>query len=71
MQDHAAPAPEFGTGLRARLERLDRAQTRGPAPATQDLIRLCADEPLPPPPTEPVLVPADLTRRSAHGAFAA
>jgi len=72
MQDHVAPAPEFGTGLRARLERLDRAhQTRGPAPTTPELIRLCADEPSPPPPAESVRVAADLTRRGAHGAFAA
>ncbi|HXV57281.1 MAG TPA: hypothetical protein VD704_05375 [Gaiellaceae bacterium] len=68
MQDHAAPPREFGTGLRARLERLDRVDARPSLPGSHDLVRLCADEPPSPqpPPTEPVLA-----HRGAAGAAAA
>lgn len=43
MNHHAAP-PEFGTGLRAKLERVGRARERVPPPPNRDLVALVGEE---------------------------
>jgi hypothetical protein len=72
MNEDAARIPEFGTGLKARLERSDHPHVRLETPSCRDLLLLygediAADRPT----TERVLVGADLARRGAHGAAAA
>jgi hypothetical protein len=72
MNDDAARIPEFGTGLKARLERSDHAHVRLQTPSSRDLLQLYGEDfagarqgP------ERVLVGGDLARRGAHGAAAA
>ena len=43
MNDHAARIPEFGTGLRARLERAHRVRERAPLPSSRELVDLLAE----------------------------
>ncbi len=71
MNDHAARIPEFGTGLRARLEQADRVQTRDPLPSSRDLVHLLEDEPVERTTPELVLVGGELVRRRAPGPVAA
>lgn len=66
MNDHAARIPEFGTGLRARLERADRARERAPLPSSRDLVHLL-EEPAERTTPELVLVGGDLVRHRAPG----
>jgi hypothetical protein len=65
MNDHAARPPEFGTGLRDRLERADRVRDRAPVPSSRDLVSLLEDGPAERATPELVLVSGDLTRRAA------
>jgi hypothetical protein len=67
MNDHAARIPEFGTGLRARLERADRARERAPLPSSRDLVQLLEEEPAERTSPELVLVGGDLVRHRATG----
>jgi hypothetical protein len=74
MNDAAARPPEFGTGLRARLERAEHVRERAPLPSTRDLVALLETEP--PAPAERttpelVLVGADRPRHRAPGPVAA
>jgi hypothetical protein len=71
MNDHAAPIPEFGTGLRARLERAEHARDRAPLPSSLDLVHLLEDEPQERSTPELVLVGGDLPRHRAPGPVAA
>ncbi len=71
MNDDAATLPEFGTGLRARLERIEHAHARPPALSTIDLLTLVEDEAPEQLTPELVLVGRDLEVRSVHGAAAA
>jgi len=71
MNDHAARIPEFGTGLRARLERAHRVRERGPLPSSRDLVDLLVEEPVERTTPELVLVGGDLVRRRAPGPVAA
>ena len=71
MNDHAARTPEFGTGLRARLERADRVRERAPLPSTRDLVHLLEDETVERTSPELVLVGGDLVRHRAPGPVAA
>lgn len=71
MNDDAATLPEFGTGLRARLEQIERAHARPPALSTIDLLTLVEDEAPEQLTPELVLVSRDLEVRSVHGAAAA
>jgi hypothetical protein len=71
MNDDAATLPEFGTGLRARLERIERAHARPPALPIIDLLTLVEDEEPEQLTPELVLVGGDLEVRSVHGAAAA
>jgi hypothetical protein len=48
MNDAAVRPSEFGTGLRASIERRRPLAERLPAPSSRDLVRLCAGEPAPP-----------------------
>ena len=70
MNDHAARIPEFGTGLRARLERAHRVRERAPLPSSRDLVDLL-EEPVERTTPELVLVGGDLVRRRAPGPVAA
>jgi hypothetical protein len=70
MNDLAARPPEFGTGLRARLERADRARERAPVPSSRDLVDLLVEEPVERSTPELVLVAGDLTRPRAAGPVA-
>ena len=65
MNDDAARTPEFGTGLRARLERADRAHDRAPLPSSRDLVHLLDETPSERSTPELVLVGGDLTRHRA------
>jgi hypothetical protein len=67
MNDDAARTPEFGTGLRARLERADLPRERAPLPSNRDLAHLLEEEPAERSTPELVLVGADLTRHRAPG----
>lgn len=72
MNEDAAPIPEFGTGLRARLDRSDHAHVRLETPSCRDLLLLYGDNVVTERrTTERVLVGGDLARRGAHGAAAA
>jgi hypothetical protein len=72
MNDDAARIPEFGTGLKARLERSDHAHVRLETPSCRDLLLLYGDGVATMrQTTERVLVGGDLARRGAHGAAAA
>jgi hypothetical protein len=71
MNDHAARIPEFGTGLRARLERADRVRERAPLPTSRDLVHLLEDEPVELTSPELVLVGGNLVRHRAPGPLAA
>jgi hypothetical protein len=71
MNDDAARTPEFGTGLRARLERADLARERAPLPSSRDLVHLLEEVPVERSTPELVLVGADLTRHRAPGPVAA
>ncbi|HWB57256.1 MAG TPA: hypothetical protein VG479_10015 [Gaiellaceae bacterium] len=71
MNDDAATLPEFGTGLRARLERIEHAHARPPALPIIDLLTLVEDEAPEQLTPELVLVGRDLEVRSVHGAAAA
>lgn len=70
MNDHAARIPEFGTGLRARLERADRARERAPLPSSRDLVQILEQEPVERTSPELVLVGGDLVRHRAPGPIA-
>jgi hypothetical protein len=67
MNDHAAPTREFGTGLRARLERGNHARERDPLPSSRDLLDLVDDDPVERSTPELVLVSGDLSRHRAPG----
>jgi hypothetical protein len=72
MIDDAAGIPEFGTGLKAWLERSDQAHVRLETPSSRDLLLLDGDDVVSErQTTERVLVGGDLARRGAHGAAAA
>ena len=71
MNDHAARIPEFGTGLRARLERVDRVRDRHPLPSSSDLVQLLEEVPVERISPELVLVGGDLVRHRAPGPVAA
>ena len=72
MNDDAAGIPEFGTGLKAWLERSDHAHVRLETPSSRDLLLLYGDDVVNERQTsERVLVGGDLARRGAHGAAAA
>jgi hypothetical protein len=72
MNDDAARTPEFGTGLRARLERADRVRDRAPLPSSRDLVHLLDETPAAERSTpELVLVGGDLQRHRAPGPLAA
>jgi hypothetical protein len=70
MNDHAASPPEFGTGLRERLQRADRARERAPLPSSRDLVVLLEEDPRERSTPELVLVAGDLTRPRAAGPVA-
>jgi hypothetical protein len=69
MNAAAASAVEFGTGLRARLERRETLDLRPAAPPSRDLFRLWAPER--PSAPEFALVGRDPAVRGAWGTFAA
>jgi hypothetical protein len=71
MNDHAASPPEFGTGLRERLERMSRLRQRAPLPSRRYLVDLLEEEPVERSTPELVLVAGDLTRPRAAGPVAA
>jgi hypothetical protein len=72
MNDDAARIPEFGTGLRAWIDRTDHAHVRLETPSCRDLLLLYGDDVVSErQTTERVLVGGDLARRGAHGAAAA
>jgi hypothetical protein len=72
MNEDAAPIPEFGTGLKARLDRSDHAHVRLETPSCRDLLFLDGEDVASGrQTTERVLVGGDLARRGAHGAAAA
>jgi len=71
MKDDAARTPEFGTGLRARLERADVAHVRVPAPPSRDLLQLVEEPPVEPTTPELALVSGDLARPRTPGPVAA
>jgi hypothetical protein len=70
MNDHAARPPEFGTGLRDRLQRADRVRHRIPPPSSRDLVSLLEEEPGERATPELVLVSGDLARPRAAGPVA-
>ena len=67
MNDHAVPTREFGTGLRARLERGERARESAPLPSSRDLLELVEEDPVERSTPELVLVGGDLSRHRAPG----
>jgi hypothetical protein len=72
MNEDAAGIPEFGTGLKAWLERSDQTHVRLETPSCRDLLLLYGDDVVTErQATERVLVGGDLARRGAHGAAAA
>jgi hypothetical protein len=72
MNDDAARIPEFGTGLRAWIDRSDHAHVRLETPSCRDLLLLYGDDVVSErQTTERVLVGGDLARRGAHGAAVA
>ncbi len=72
MNEDAPRIPEFGTGLRAWINRSDHAHVRLETPSCRDLLLLYVDDvAVERPTTERVLVGGDLARRGAHGAAAA
>ena len=72
MNEDAARIPEFGTGLKALLDRSDHAHVRLETPSCRDLLLLYGDDvAVERQTTERVLVGGDLARRGAHGAAAA
>ena len=73
MNEDAAGTPEFGTGLKAWLERSDQAHVRLETPSCRDLLLLLYGDDVVTErqTTERVLVGGDLARRGAHGAAAA
>ena len=70
MNDQAARPPEFGTGLRDRLQRADRVRERAPLPSSRDLVNLLEEDPGERSTPELVLAGGDLTRRRAPGPVA-
>jgi hypothetical protein len=70
MNDQAARPPEFGTGLRDRLQRADRVRERVPLPSSRDLVNLLEEDPAERATPELVLVGGDVTRRRAPGPVA-
>jgi hypothetical protein len=70
MKDHAASPPEFGTGLRERLQRADRVRERAPLPSSRDLAVILEEDPAERATPELVLVAGDLTRPRAAGPVA-
>jgi hypothetical protein len=72
MNEDAAGIPEFGTGLKAWLERSDQAHVRLETPSCSDRLLLYGEDVVTERQmTERVLVGGDLARRGAHGAAAA
>jgi hypothetical protein len=71
MNDDAARTPEFGTGLRARLERANLARERAPLASSRDLVYLLEEPSAERSTPELVLVGGDLTRHRAPGPVAA
>lgn len=67
MNDHAASPPEFGTGLRERLQRADRVRERAPLPSSRDLVVILEEDSVERATPELVLVAGDLTRPRAAG----
>lgn len=69
MNDAAARPSEFGTGLRASIERRQSLADRRPAPSSRDLVRLCSGEPAPEarPRQGPRPLTPDLAVRGAWG----
>jgi hypothetical protein len=63
--------PEFGTGLRAHIERASGLAGRRACPSSRDLVLLCTDEPSERRASEPGLAARDRAVRGARGAFAA
>ena len=70
MNDHAASPPEFGTGLRERLQRADRVRERAPLPSSRDLVVILEEDHVERATPELVLVAGDLTRPRAAGPVA-
>jgi hypothetical protein len=70
MNDHAASPPEFGTGLRERLQRADRVRERAPLPSSRDLVVILEEDSVERATPELVLVAGDLTRPRAAGPVA-
>ena len=67
MNDNAASPPEFGTGLRERLQRADRVRERAPLPSSRDLVVILEEDSVERATPELVLVAGDLTRPRAAG----
>jgi hypothetical protein len=67
MNDNAARTPEFGTGLRARLERAHLGREQAPLPSSRDLVYLLEEPSAERSTPELVLVGGDLTRHRAPG----
>jgi len=67
MNDQAARPPEFGTGLRDRLQRADRVRERASLPSSRDLVNLLEEDPAERTTPELVLAAGDLKRRRAPG----
>ena len=70
MNDQAARPPEFGTGLRDRLQRADRVRHRTPPPSSRDLVSLLEEDRGERATPELVLVSGDVARRRAPGPIA-
>lgn len=71
MNDHAARPPEFGTGLRAKLEQVDPARERAPLPTSRDLVALLAVDDAERPRPDTAIVTGNLPRPRAAGPVAA
>lgn len=65
MNDADARPSEFGTGLRASIERRQSLADRRPAPSSRDLVRLCSAEQPPAHRPRPAPLPRDLAVRGA------
>jgi hypothetical protein len=70
MNDHAASPPEFGTGLRERLQRANRVREGAPLPSSRDLAALLEEDPGERATPELVRVAGELTRPRAAGPVA-
>ena len=71
MNDDTARTAEFGTGLRARLERDDRSRSRPSAPSSRDLLHLHEDDSAKRPHADLVRVAGELAPRGPQRVFAA